>query len=1480
MPSINPVLILNAAAALSNFNSGLTGTTAGHADITADHHPGSIPNPLAQPVYAANGYGHTGRPAMPLTSLAAKDDVRRRANTEPSKYKLLNGARGQLKILRGGQTAEASDVGNVSNISEAPFRLTSPPGRRRKPVLGTEYLDSASEALLARTSARSSMAPLYSGYIWLYIPNANDESFSSSNSNTSSRSPSPAAGDTEYKTNSTWTSRHQSTEELFESRDSTAHNDEDSIVASTGAASMSSSRPSPSTTPPPSNNVTNGSGSGTPRAANISMSKATGRYVKCFAAINEHGQLQWVEVKKQSELATSNKTATGVSSRASYGIPLRSDNNDSNSPLSFQRQKSSTESAESNKSSGGNSETSSSTSSSKDKQRMVQVCMAQKLRLFFFCIVISPASMSRLTMERTTTTSTNVVIQSPLRNIVEASELQTPNKPRQRLSATLSAAAPAAEADVAGSKTPNNALPPLPLQFMRSMPPGDGSVTTDSKAQPSIKKSASLPTGEAQTFDSHGAALSHEPSLQRAQSQTRIDTTARNQSALTASGEGNPSEAVTAEPQIGSQKSLKRCPPTRPRPETPPPLATKAAAAAANARAAEESKQGLSHPNSATSSQSPRLVLSSPVSLPTFSSSVFGSPVQGSSMSIAGVSMMPASPDSCRASSPDGALSNVTGSPVSPVMARAQSLQKAFRMMQQQQQQQEPTPAASPNSEKPNEVTVVSPSLEDSSGPSAHHVSPSETPMSASEDTTIHAKSTSENQCLMTTQGAPAKATRALASEESSHLTYESCPFLEFNPPGSMSSIEILGGDEKDGGYLTLRGYTETEEEWKALQVALERFVLGPTKDLKYALPPMDTLIPSYHSPPLPEVRLSEKAQSFLNAKPVPSSGTPGQQLNTRRLHSPSSTSLAVSGSTFAGAMEYPTGTHPPPTLPPPQAPAPAPAPTPPTSQNHYHSQTPLTVTATIYPLNDLTDLEANSQGQHFHLSPHVSSREQFSPPSVHEKDTFPSSERSTNHSNHQYYHNSHPMLQGNPASSRSRSRDHLSLSMGASSLHQGAKIRPRLNAQRSADELGKHSHIVRSPGPSSVGGSSPLFSVNGAESSLQAGAGFGFTMPHTSTTITHTTATPAAASPVKKREQRLSGTGLGLWIGSHAAEMIGLKSSKKHQQQLAQQLQPSAKDIVVKVDTAVMPSGQQQRLLNSDARSIPILASSVGTTADSQTKRTAPSLLKKSESSSSTTTVHTTSSRMTQDVGSSGSGDNITGVRAGMSPSYKDDHSSRDIPLGFSQVQGEAESATEPAYISQATAGREMTCASSPISVNTESVHVAMVSSLKAESGPSWYHHSHPQNTYDGQQQSSDQVYGSARSRTTTAEGGLMIQHPPTAKSDVHSTHLKKNGSAPPPRDPGDMYCPPPSQPHGRQVNNNDVGHRPNGASPLLKGHSSFSGAIQTVVASTGGDGTGEDTWIPDRERNGSSKRQNTVVGASKAAVSGVLGMFRKSVG
>ncbi|KAF9208052.1 hypothetical protein BGZ59_010823 [Podila verticillata] len=322
-----PTLISNAMVAFSNLNGSHTQQGGNDYHRSLSH----------------GGLADRNDAPLQHHSLVGKEDSRRRAITEPH----LNIPQSRNKhAAKGSLTGMDSQLRSmdVSNVSEAPFRLDSPPGRKRRPVLGTEYLDNASQVLLASSSARSSTAPLYSGYIWLYVP--------------------PTSKDTGTKD-------HHASE--------------------------------------------------------------SGRYVKCFAAINDQGHFQWVEVKKQTDLETEqeSKSEAGAGpiapSRSSYGIQLKpkKDTNQRLPPLP---------SSDSSVRDGG--------SPVSPNAEVVQATMAHKLRLFFFCIRISQEALAQVMLEMASESPTS------------RSQNKTPpssSKTRHRLSSSISALG-------------SSALPPLPLK--------------------------------------------------------------------------------------------------------------------------------------------------------------------------------------------------------------------------------------------------------------------------------------------------------------------------------------------------------------------------------------------------------------------------------------------------------------------------------------------------------------------------------------------------------------------------------------------------------------------------------------------------------------------------------------------------------------------------------------------------------------------------------------------------------------------------------------------------------------------------------------------------------------------------------------------------------------------------------------------------------------------------------------------------------
>lgn len=261
----------------------------------------------------------------------------------------------------------------MSNVSEAPFRLDSPPGRKRRPVLGTEYLDNASQVLLATSSARSSTAPVYSGYVWLYIPQATDP------------------------------------------------RDKDSGDCQPIINADSPSRP-----------IT-----GSPMSQSSSSSKASGRYVKCFAAINDQGHFQWVEVKKQNDLGQEQDVKADIkgASRSSYGIQL----------VPPQYTESPTRRYEAGAPEGAEIAPPNSAESVKKSKDLIQASMSNKLRLFFFCIKISPSALKEVLISivpenPSPTASPAAAFLEPIPTIAYASSgaAKVANKVRHRLSSSLS----------------------------------------------------------------------------------------------------------------------------------------------------------------------------------------------------------------------------------------------------------------------------------------------------------------------------------------------------------------------------------------------------------------------------------------------------------------------------------------------------------------------------------------------------------------------------------------------------------------------------------------------------------------------------------------------------------------------------------------------------------------------------------------------------------------------------------------------------------------------------------------------------------------------------------------------------------------------------------------------------------------------------------------------------------------------------------
>ncbi|KAG0297681.1 hypothetical protein BGZ96_005345 [Linnemannia gamsii] len=713
VPSINPVLISNAAAAISNLHhmqSHLANTISSNGSHTHYRNLSQVNHLKGVPSLDSKD------PSLlhhhPLNA-AAKEDIRRRAITEPNRNRMMNPQQQRSHMKHSSKVSEpeidtkVTGPVDVSNVSEEPFRLDSPPGRKRRPVLGTEYLDNASQVLLATSSARSSTAPVYSGYVWLYIPQATDPGDKDS-------------GDRQ-----------------------------------------------------PTNNADSPSGptTGSPMSQASSYSKASGRYVKCFAAINDQGHFQWVEVKKQNDLGQEQDVKADIksASRSSYGIQL----------VPPQHTESPTRRYTEGTLEGAELAPPNSAESAKKSKGLIQASMSNKLRLFFFCIKISPSALKEVLISivpenPSPTASPPAVFLEPIPTITSASSgaAKVANKVRHRLSSSL-------------STLTTSAKPPLPNVKSQSH---SGSISKGKNATwptivPLIDKDGSLLHPSVAPGSSSHRSMSHKVSSSSLKSTLTGITT------------------------------------------VPPP----------NSSSWHPNKDGNGH------------LVQSPAS--------------------AG-SLDPESPSSSTSSS-------------SNVLSLAQGLQKAVRLTRSHSGSD-----ALVGVGHSGYIGDAFGSRSAESSPNGSSTRPKMTlseVMAAKQTSIPDSAATLEQSKLLQQQielhqcqqRADERCARLIApnqqhqplqeavSLESSRPTSEdiraTCPFLELN----RDSDDIMKSDQQP--MITLKGYTETEEGWKILQWALEKFLNEPIQEHNSALPPDDTLIPSYNLPP--EVQLSEKAHIFLSAK-------------------------------------------------------------------------------------------------------------------------------------------------------------------------------------------------------------------------------------------------------------------------------------------------------------------------------------------------------------------------------------------------------------------------------------------------------------------------------------------------------------------------------------------------------------------------------------------------------------------------------------
>ncbi|KAG0027865.1 hypothetical protein BGZ81_005237 [Podila clonocystis] len=689
------------------------------------------------------------------------------------------------------------------NRDSSQFRLDQALGIRAnsspllRPTLGSECLDKPAKSLLDSTnSSRSSLTPLYSGYVWLYIPNI------------------PEA---------------------------ITHDD------STGA---------------------NGTKS------NICITKASGRYVKCFAAINDKGQFQWVEVKKaQGETgqddggrvttaaAYMNKTGRRSSSRPSYAIQLSSSSPSTISGSTAEEKYSANNGEAIEVITQPETSVVSSRDVAESGSRVVQASMAHKLRLYFFCIKISPASLAEVMSELSVASTDGPALKPTPSKEAPLSRAQSTPKTRSPLAGII--------------------LPPRTTSLPSARTANDSKVapvvTTAVVDTPTAEDPLSIPRIRAETAPAHPNCLQNSqkfptwPSMSPLHSDKSRNSRMMKMSRTVSSTSINSTTSTAcAAAQESTSKQTVAIAFERERTVSAPP---------GSYRASQLCRPGFATLGRHDSICSTRSMLQHTTYIRSNSVLTASPAVMASHRALTGAKMNSKEgnfrvlPNSSSAPSltTSAALASSTAVNSTPapaledlksnVLTLAQDLQKAMLTRQNSISSKSSSSSGTRQSVQSGERPV---SIQSTSSCTRPKLSLSET--MAVKRASLQESTAATFQSL---QHKPSLGNISDVMEECENEEHHAeeqkqrqvlklmCPFLE-----QSEHVDAQGRT-----YVTLKGYTETEEGWKSLHSALERFIDGPIIDQRSALPPEDTLIPSYNSPPIPEMRQSERAQNFWNAK-------------------------------------------------------------------------------------------------------------------------------------------------------------------------------------------------------------------------------------------------------------------------------------------------------------------------------------------------------------------------------------------------------------------------------------------------------------------------------------------------------------------------------------------------------------------------------------------------------------------------------------
>ncbi|KAG0197483.1 hypothetical protein BGX28_009043, partial [Mortierella sp. GBA30] len=863
LPSINPTLIMNAAAALSNLQGSNTSSSdesrgegsssddAGYhrSDSSCSSGPISLPIVLKEkkrPAHYRNSSPVSGsllgdresRPLSRTSSIGLRASMtksfhaqeyqpadqeqwglpRQRTSTEPGQNRIRSmiSQRSSQQMFR--DFIHRSKATTPEAVSDAAFPENASVNDHDSAL----ELEPACQALLKSSTSGSSAAPLYSGYVWLYVPNS-----MSSAPSTKSDTASLADDASPWRV---------------------------SIPPQTKTDSMSSMSMLPSAMLP----------SG--KAPNISMSRASGRYVKCFASINDKGQFQWVEVKTEGGDAAG---AQG-SSQTMYGFQLKSP---SSLPSTEDRRATDGYSAENS-------------TLEQKPTRVVQASMAQKLRLYFFCIKISPSSLAEVKVEITETPS----LAEP--SAIEQKCIAPTPKPQH--------------SQIAGPASVRSSPSPPPLskkssrrvrnRFSAPVEPIPSSCLPLS----SSNCSASLALLPSETMALHKSRASSGAQVVRSQSLSKSShSSAPKWPSMSGLHDRCHSESRSSSPQlqqqlqaVESERPVRKAPSMIPPPIPPRPILVPPVRGGHHSK----SKSLFAENWTKTRSAPPGSILPSVANDITL-----GPKPQEMVTCVAGkVVVVPKAPNTEQQSSVEGkALYSeplpMGSSSASNVVSLAQDLKKAMRRVSgtavedeaasmstkettsahssslqkpslseitakkrasiQQQSNQQPQPYQQYKHPEPRARSRTSLERERSrlklvGGLSAlHEACECDEGQVVDEEYNISAEQKDRRRERTTSGGA--------ASVAAMLRMLLQCPFLE----------QSEGQDAEGRMFVTLKGYTETEDGWKVLQNALERFIDGPIKDQKSALPPVDTLIPSYHAPRRPESRHFERVEMLSSTK-------------------------------------------------------------------------------------------------------------------------------------------------------------------------------------------------------------------------------------------------------------------------------------------------------------------------------------------------------------------------------------------------------------------------------------------------------------------------------------------------------------------------------------------------------------------------------------------------------------------------------------